>query len=436
MDAFIWTLDLMLLGILIALSAFFSGSETAFFSLTGPQRIKLREERSRASRIIRTQLEHPQRLLITILVGNMIVNIFASSYAAGICYKLFGKYGILLSTGIMTFIILIFGEITPKTFAVRNPVLFAGYAALPLNFFSKVLMPVRETLRFLTRWAIPAPDERPVGISEEDLRAAVHVGHGEGVLALSERKMIANILDLNRIVVREVMTPRTEIFSVEEGSPLEEVIVQAKTKGYSRIPVWRASEACLEHVLSLPLSEAKGEAEGRSREENIVGVIHIRDLLASKAAPDKEWTHRIRPVDVIPETKRVVDLFRELQSKKTHIAMVIDEYGSLAGLVTLEDILERIVGHIADHREQLKQYVRFLGHNRIRLSARTEIERFNELFDADIPHEEFETIGGYILAQIGRIPKTGERFRFGKLDVTITRAEPRRILEVEVRRRN
>ena len=421
---FVWTFHLVLLGILIALSAFFSGSETAFFSLTGPQRIKLREERSRASQIILAQLEHPQQMLITILVGNMIVNILASSYAAGIGYKLFGKLGILLSTGIMTFLILIFGEITPKTFAVRNPALFAAHVALPLNLFSKIIMPVREFLRLLTRWAIPSSEERPVGISEEDLRAAVQVGHGEGVLALSERKLIDNILDLNRIVVREVMTPRTEIFSVEEGSPMEEVIVQAKTKGYSRIPVWRASE------------------------ENIVGVLRIRDLLAAKAAaahaskPGKGpltlpgWTHRIRPVDVIPETKRVVDLLRELQSSRTHMAVVIDEYGSLAGLVTSEDILERIVGQIADRREQVKQYVRFLGRNRIRLSARTEIERFNELFDADIPHEESETIGGYILEQIGRIPKAGERFRFGNLDVTIAETEPQRILEVEVRRRN
>jgi CBS domain containing-hemolysin-like protein len=408
-SVFGWTLDLGLLGLLIVLSAFFSGSETAFSSLTGLQRIKLREK---GSRTLMSQLAHPQEMLITILVGNMVVNIFASSYAAGLCYRSFGKYGIFLSTGIMTFVILIFGEITPKTFAVQNPETFVRHAALPLNFFSKVITPVREALRFLARGVLPATAEHTGGVSEEDLRAAVQVGHGEGALAPSERKIMDNILDLNRVVVREVMTPRTEIFSIEVGRPIEEVVRQAKTKGYSRIPVWRESE------------------------EQIVGMLHIRDLLAAKTAPEKGWASRIRPVDFIPETKRVVDLLRELQSKQIHAAMVIDEYGSLAGLVTLEDILERVVGQIADHREQLKQAVRFLGRHRIRLFARTEIERFNELFDSKIPHEEFETIGGYILAQIGRIPKVGEQFHFGDLDVTILRAEPKRILEIEVRKKS
>ena len=406
---FSWTLDLGLLGLLIALSAFFSGSETAFSSLTGLQRIKLKEEGSSS---LAALLAHPQKLLITILVGNMIVNIFASSYAAGICYRFFGKPGIFLSTAFMTFVILIFGEITPKTFAVQNPEPFVLHAALPLNLFSKVITPVREALRFLARGVLPAAAEHTRGVSEEDLRAAVQVGHGEGALAPSERKIMDNILDLDRVVVREVMTPRTEIFSIGAGRPIEEVVWQAKSKGYSRIPVWRESE------------------------EQIVGMLHIRDLLAAKAAPEKGWTSRIRPVDFVPETKRVVDLLRELQSKQIHAAMVIDEYGSLAGLVTLEDILERVVGQIVDHREQLKQTVHFLGRHRIRLSARIEIERFNDLFESDIPHDEFETIGGYILARIGRIPEVGEQFHFGNLDVTILRAEPRRILEIEVRKKS
>ncbi|MCK5527843.1 MAG: HlyC/CorC family transporter, partial [Candidatus Latescibacteria bacterium] len=346
-----WTFDLGLLGLLIVLSAFFSGSETAFSSLTGLQRIRLREG---GSRTLMSQLAHPQEMLITILVGNMVVNIFASSYAAGLCYRSFGKYGIFLSTGIMTFVILIFGEITPKTFAVQNPETFVRHAALPLNLFSKVITPVREALRFLARGVLPASAEPAGGVSEEDLRAAVQVGHGEGALAPSERKIMDNILDLNRVVVREVMTPRTEIFSIEAGRPMEEVVRQAKAKEYSRIPVWRESE------------------------EQIVGMLHIRDLLAAKAAPEQGWISQLRPVDFVPETKRVVDLLRELQSKEMHAAMVIDEYGSLAGLVTLEDILERVVGQIADHREQLKQAVRFLGRHRIRLSARIEIERFND----------------------------------------------------------
>ena len=405
----VWTLDLVLLGLLIALSAFFSGSETAFLSLNRLQRTKLQEE---GSSTLAALLAHPQKLLITILAGNMIVNIFASSYAAGLCYRFFGKYGVFLSTGIMTFVILIFGEITPKTFAVQYPEPFVRHAALPLHLFSKGIMPIREALRFLARRVVPASEEQPGGISEEDLRAAVQVGHGEGALAPSERKIMDNILDLNQVVVREVMTPRTEIFSIEAGRPVEEIVQQAKAKGYSRIPIWRESE------------------------EQIVGMLHIRDLLAAKATPDQRWTSRIRPVDFIPETKRVVDLLREFQSKQIQAAMVIDEYGSLAGFVTLEDILERVVGQIADQREQLKQTVRFLGRHRIRLFARTEIERFNELFDSEIPHEEFETIGGYILAQIGRIPKTGEQFHFGDLDVTILRAEPKRILEIEVRKKN
>ncbi|MFH1009248.1 MAG: hemolysin family protein [Candidatus Latescibacterota bacterium] len=409
MDLWTGTFSFGLLALLIGLSAFFSGSETGFSSLSRLHRLKLREE---GSKHMLYHLAHPQEILITILVGNMIVNLFASSFAAGICFRIFGKPGIFLSTAVMTFLILIFGEIAPKTFAAQDPERFVRHAAFPLHLFSKVILPVREALRYLARWVLPVSREKRAGMSEVDLRAAVQVGHGEGVLAPSERKIMNNILDLDRVVVREVMTPRMEMFTIEAGRPLEEIILRVKEKDYSRIPVYQGSE------------------------EHVIGLVHIRDILAAKTALHQDWDSRIRPVDFIPETKRVVDLLREMQSRRTQAAVVIDEYGSLAGFVTLEDILERIVGQIVDHREDLGEAFRVLGRHRMHLSARTEIERFNDLFHAQVPHGEFETIGGWILAQIGRIPTVGEQFHFGNLDVTILRADPKRILEIEVRKKS
>lgn len=409
-------LDVLLKGgllvLLIALSGFFSGSETAFFSLDPLKVAQLRKERSRASVAVIGQLDHPRRLLVTILVGNMVVNIWASSIAAGTLWHIFGEQGIVIATVMMTLVILLFGEVTPKTFAVRKAEFLARRAAVPLAFFSKVIWPVREVLRWFAAWVLSSSSASR-GVTTDELRTAVEVGHGEGVLGRFEKHVIHNVLRLDAEMIRGVMTPRTELFALEEGGSVEEARAKLKESGYSRVPVWRAS------------------VQNEVSAENIVGYVHIRDLLTVRGGT---LAYYMRPVRFIPESKRIGDLLREFIEQREHIAIVIDEYGDLAGLVTLENLLERVVGWIADESRQRRRVVRRLAAGRIRLSARTELERFNELLGTAIVDEEAETIGGHILNRLGRIPAKGEQLHLDGLDVHVVKAAPHRILEIEVQK--
>jgi CBS domain containing-hemolysin-like protein len=399
--------------LLIALSGFFSGSETAFFSLDPLKVAQLRRERSRTSSAVVRQLDQPRRLLVTILVGNMVANILASSIAAGTLWRIFGDQGIVIATIAMMMVILLFGEVVPKTFAVHNAEFLAKQAAFPLAFFSRVIWPIREVLRWLTVLLLSSSSSSRKGVSKDELRTVVEVGHGEGVLERFEKDIIHNILDLDAQQIRGVMTPRTELFTLEEGCPVEEARAKLKERGYSRVPVWRDA------------------AGNEASSENIVGFVHIRDLLIARGGTLVSCT---RPLRFVPETKRIGDLLQDFIEQGEHLAIVIDEYGDLAGLVTLEDLLERVVGWIADRSRQPRRMARRVAAGRFRLSARTELERFNELLGTAIIDEEAETIGGVILNRLGRIPAQGEHLSLDGVNVYIVKAAPHRILEIEIQK--
>ena len=399
---------LALVGLLF-LSAFFSGSETAFLSLDAGERSKFEAERSLISKAAVFWTAHPWRFLATVVLGNMAVNTLASSIAAGMLWEAFGKEGILLATLCMTWLILLFGETVPKSLGVRRAEAIFRRAALPLMFFSWLVFPFRELLRSLM--SLVTPGVRNEGITEEELRTAVGIGHKEGVLEDFERELIQNILRVDRMAVREVMTPRIEIFSLDAELPIKEAGRIMAQKGFSRVPIWEGDE------------------------DHIVGYVHIKDVLKAKVEGCGGKLKDIaRKVDFVPESKRVGELLREFRRGRKHIAIVVDEYGDLAGIVTLEDLLEGVVGWIMDERERWRNQPRFLDGNRALVSARMDLERFNDLFGTEIDSEEAETIGGYLMERLGRVPKAGDGIAVGDVEVRVVRAAPNRVLEVEVRR--
>jgi len=407
------TIKLISLSILLCLSAFFSGSETALFSLN---RLKVRQmgtSSSRAKRLVAKMLSNPHRLLATILFGNMLVNVSSSSLGENIASYFFsGGTALFVAVLTMTTLILLFGEIMPKIIAVERPEQIAPVVVIPLNVFSTIIGPARRSLRWITDFFVGAiTDKRSPfhGVTEEELKTALDIGYSEGAVHLLERDLIEKVITFGDKRVEQVMTPRMRVVSVEVNTPVERALRFLKRKGYSRLPVYEGNE------------------------DNMIGCLHLKDFVRQ---PQRESLRDyLRPVSVIPETKKIDDLFREFQSKRQHLAVAVDEYGVVSGVVTMDDLLEEIVGKIADKkREALAAYKR-VSADRIEVDATMELEDFNQQMKTSITDDQAQSIGGYVTNQLGRIPRLHEEVRIGDLEFEILEADPRRIARMQVTKR-
>ncbi len=410
-------LQILTLIVLLCFSALFSASETALTSL-GKFRVKeLIGRYGKRAQLLNRWLEEPNRLLTTILVGNNLVNIWASVLAATIVLQRFQQKGVAIATGIMTFLILVFGEIAPKTFAKQSAERISLRFIRPLIFLSYLLLPVVKFLTGISTAIIRLFGGRVLvatsRISEEELKDVISVGEKEGVIEEEEKEMIHSIFEFGDTLVREVMTPRTEIIALEDEASLKEVSDLMVKEGHSRIPVYR------EHI------------------DEIGGIIYSKDLLKQwqEEKLEQEAKELMRPPYFIPETKKVNELLREFQRQKIQIAIVIDEYGGTAGLVTMEDLLEEIVGEISDRWEKEAPDFQKLPDGTILVSGKMEIERANEELKLGLPEEnDVETVAGFILSYLGRFPKPGEKFRFKDLLFTIQKSDEHSISLVQVKR--
>lgn len=417
------------LGLLLGFSAFFSGSETALCALSKVQIERLRSEAKASSRAIVAFVDDPRRLFITILLGNVIVNIAFSTLTAALIYALFagtaevaGASGmaVVVATLAITIFLLIFGEITPKTYAIQHAEAFARVTARLLWGFSVVITPARALLRWITSVLIPLFGGG--GISQEDhvtaddFRAALALRE-EGALQRDERQMLDNILQLRDIDANEIMVPRTEMIAMPTSSTVEEVLARAKEVGFSRIPIYR------------------------DRIDDLLGIFHIKDLPLWSHLDLRSWTleeflakrHEVaskhlentlvRPPFFVFETKKLTDLFAELTRHRTKIAILLDEYGGVAGAVTIEDIIEEIVGDILDEHDHAPRAPEISpdpeNPSRIRLSGRVSVREINHRFRLKIDDAIADTMGGYVLSLFGRVPSTGE----STADATGTRFE-------------
>ncbi len=404
------TFELWLLGILIALSAFFSGVEAAYLALTAVDIKRMIDKDRRWANTVKLLKEHPHKLVITILIGNNLVNIAASTIAASLAMKTFESNALGIATGIMTLLILIFGEITPKTLAIGHKRLVTRIAAVPLRIMGLVFYPVILVLDVFTRFlakVFKAKMEEKV--TEEEIKSVVSLGEESGTIEKEERRMINSILKFDDTEVSEIMTPRVDFFSVDSTDNVKEVTDEVFNEGRSRIPVFE--------------------------DDDIVGVLFAKDMfecIAHGKTRTKIKTIMKKPL-FIPEQKKIDELLKDFQKKKIHIAIVVDEYGSVTGLVTIEDILEEIVGEIYDESDKKEVLVKKISPNVWIINGGLRIDEVNEQLGLKLKEsEDYDTISGMILKEIGEIPKVGEKIVVKKTTFIVEHADEQRITEVRV----
>jgi len=403
-----------LIGFLIICSGFFSGSETALFSLSQIKLRRLRGAPERRDRLIADLLRKPRHLLITILIGNMIVNILATSVSASLFRRLAQYNPEMLSVLAMTALILIFGEITPKTIALEHSESVARMAAPPIRLLSRIISPMRKLLWSVSDVIIASLRSHNAleeGVTEEELATAMKLGLKDGVLDEQERDMIQGVLEVENKQVREMMKPRMEIFALPIDTPVPKVCRSIRRTEYTRIPIY------------------EGEID------EVIGILNAKDLLHIEPGKLNQVKIRniIRPVYFVPETMPIEKLLQEFRRRKTHLALVVDEYGSLSGMITLEDLLEIIVGDIDSKRFETKKY-HILGTDIIRVSARLPIDEFNEIFGCNLEDQYSVTVGGFLTHRLGRIPATGETFDCENLHFKVTSGRKNRVDELVITR--
>ncbi|WP_078549025.1 hemolysin family protein [Litchfieldia alkalitelluris] len=402
-----------LLVFLIFLSAFFSATETAFSSVN---RIRLKnysDENRRGSKKALYITENFDKALSTILVGNNIVNIAAASISAQVATELFGgNTGLIISTVVMTILILIFGEVLPKSFAKENAETFTLQISGILFFLMKILTPVTYLFVLLKTAAsklIKSKDASP-SVTEEELKVMIDLSEEEGVIDNQEKELVHRSLDFNDILVGEILTPRIDMVAVEVSQPIEEIRDMFLEERYSRVPVYEDNI------------------------DNIIGILSEREFLSSLVQQNEIVIRDlIRDPIFVVRSMKISTLLPELQKNKTHMAIVIDEFGGTSGLITLEDMLEEIVGEIWDeHDEKIKTYTKIDDSN-YEFNAELPLDEFVKLIDIEEPESTYYTLGGWVSESLERIPVVGEHFDYENVTLTILEVESRRIRKIGVR---
>ena len=422
------TLGLIVFLFLVLASAFVSGSEVALFSLTTSDTDVLNDAEDHASRRVIRLLDQKPQLLNTILTLNTVINVAASILSALMIGEvaLFFGWGPLVAffVGVigMTFTLLIVSEITPKLIAINHPIRYSRFASGPLLLVHRMCRPFSNAIARMTHWIHgKLPD--PLPLSSEDVKMMAEVGESLGTLEEDERDWIHSIVELNESTVREIMVSRLDMNALSDDAMLSEALELIRSSGNSRIPLYH------EHL------------------DNILGIIYAKDLLPYLNKEDQEvkldWTRIARKALFVPEGKKLADLLKDFQTKRMHIAIVVDEYGGTAGLVTLEDVLEEIVGEIRDeHDHNEPELYEKLSPTRYRFDARINLDDMKEIlsdsfevhqFDIIEPDSfAFETLGGLIFHLTEVIPKVGRTVYFGPLHMTVETVENHRIGEVLV----
>jgi putative hemolysin len=407
-------LDIGVLVLLIALSGMLNGAEAAYFSL-GRARLKRMKERSEGSPAPLPLIDRPNELLITLLVGITIIDIGASALAAMLAERVVGpRWAILVETVVMVLLLTTFAEVLPMTVAVKRPEQFLAVAGRPVAWLGRLLAPVRPMLTGLTALVVRliGRRERPEDpeLTEEELRTLVDVGTSEGVVEREEREMIHKVFELEDTLVRSVMVPRTDMFCLDLATPVGQILPALRENLHSRVPIYERSI------------------------DVIVGILYTKDLLPYVAGLPAEFDLRahLHPPYFVPESKRADALLHEFQAKKLHLAVVVDEYGGTAGLVTLEDLLEELVGEIADEYDEPERLIHRVDANTFRVSGKLAIEELNTIAGLSISNEGYDTVGGWVLDLFGRVPRAHERLSRPDLTVTVEKVERTRVLEVLV----
>ncbi len=399
---------ILVLFVLLCLSGFFSSAETALFSISLTRARHLAKSGLRSDRLIWRLKEDPHRLLTTILIGNNVVNIAASSLATALAIQVFPNYAIGLATGVMTLLILVFGEVFPKSLATRNNLMIARLAIVPIHWFSLILYPVILFLNFIPR--LSGRIDKPPTVTEEELMTFVEVGEEEGNIREEERELISNIFEFDDTAASEIMTPRGDMFVVDANRELD--LQDFIESGFSRIPV---TDGDIDHV---------------------IGILNIKDLFRQHVTHNGVVAVRELMTEpyFVPENIKLNMLLQQFRERKQHIAIVIDEYGGVSGLITLEDALEELVGDITDETDKEEPHIVALKEDTWIVLGKADIEEVNAMIPMQIPDtRDYDTFTGYVLYLIGRMPEQKETLTIGDWAVTVDEMEGTRINRYIVR---
>jgi len=401
----------------ILLSSFFSAAETALTSLSEAKTRQLIDSGRRSTKGLQLWLKWPNRVLATLLVGNNLLNTMSAAIATVLAQHYLGDYAISFATGIVTLILLIFCEITPKTFAKHNAIWVAPVAMnllLPLYW---VLYPLVSSLSWIASnivkiFGVKAYTSGPIA-TEEDIAFLIRLGHREGVLAHEEGEMLESVIELRDTLVREAMVPRTNIYSFDINSTHEDVVAEVREHSHTRWPVYDENM------------------------DNIKGILHTKDLLGvmPEDLRDFHLSKIMRPALFVPETMKVGDLLREFRRGRAHLAIVVDEYGGTAGIISLEDILEEIVGEIRDEYDSLEDetVIKKIDDTHFVADARASIHELNAIVGTKIPEEDnYESLGGFLIATFGKMPVISTQITYGDCKYTIKEGDEKKIVRVLV----
>jgi CBS domain containing-hemolysin-like protein len=415
-------LKVILLVVCLLLSAFFSASEIALISLSRLKIQQLVEKKKKNALLVKRLRDNTHKLLITVLIGNNLVNVSASIITMIIGTELFYRRGFTLTqseiggivTGVITLIILVFGEIFPKTIATTYAESIALALAKPIDFVVFIFSPVSWFLDKVNRFFFFVlrikPKTKP-SITEEELRYFTATGAREGTIKEREKVYIHNIFRFDDIAAKEVMTPRPNITAIELSTPKEDIIRIIEESEYSRIPVYR------------------------KRMDNIVGVLYTKDLINSLSRNPKIFSLKriLGPAIFVPENKKIDEIFRLMQRKKQHIVFVVSEFGGVSGLITMEDLLEEIMGEIYDETDSVHELIRKTGRRQALVDGGALLEDVNEELGLSLElKNQFVTIGGFILDRLGRIPARGETLKVEGGLIEIRKVTNKRIVQVKI----
>ena len=397
----------------LALSAFFAGSETALVSLGRIDLQRLREKGDRRGAIIRGLKSHTPRLLAVILIGQNLFMSAASASATTVATGWFGaRYGVIVSVLFSTLTLFVFAEMTPKAIGAASPVSVARAVAVPLAWMMKILSPVagvcvRLTNGLLAILGIPQGAQR---LTEEELKSVFNLGADEGVIHREETRLLHKVVEFGDKTVRDIMVPRTKIIALPETASFGALKTLLKEQKLSRLPVYRGTL------------------------DNIVGILHAKDLFDLSDEEEKAFqlARYVDPPFLVPEFKRAEDLFREMRRRRTHMAIVVDEHGGTAGLVTIENAIEELLGPIQDEYDEENPPFTPAGERVFLLDGALRLDELQEQFGIRLPRDEAETIAGHLMLRFGRIPRKGERWRGRFADFVIEDATPTSIRKVRM----
>ena len=406
------------IGILLILSAFFSGSETALTAASRPMMHQLEQGGDRRAGIVNRLHEHKPQLISAVLLGNNLVNILASALATRVLIGYFGEAGVAYATLVMTLLVLLFAEILPKTYAVRRANQMALAIAPVVNVIVVVFNPVTQTLLWIVRgifklFGVDIQGNEAMGAGDEELRGAIELHAGDEEAVKHERAMLRSVLDLTDVQVGEIMIHRKNVVTIDADLPLDEVVKQVLASPYTRIPLWRESP------------------------DNIVALLHAKALLRAIQTPNSDLekldvVELSAPPWFIPEYTPLLDQLLAFRERREHFALVVDEYGSLMGIVTLEDILEEIVGDISDEHDVTVSGVRPQPDGTYIVEGWVTIRDLNREFEWTLPDEEAATIAGFVLHETRRIPEVGQAFLFHEFRFEILRRQRHQITAIRI----